>query len=173
MKKIFFVIPLFVLSFGILKAQTFSLGGGFGAHILMFDKGIENGLTINLLGNLSFNRIIELEFRPGISIASEFIGGEFGGYSKIFPLEEPIYLIIGLKLHWNQGDSRTGNGTRNDLYKLPTLGLGLKHKVLTIEILFQKPYPKGLTWSYIANQYYYSKDFNRIISLNFGFSWQL
>jgi hypothetical protein len=158
-------------------SQTTSLGIGNGVDILIFDEGFEAGLNLNLSINYAINQLLEIEFRPGVSIASNFIGFYFGGYLKIFPIEVPVYLIVGLKLHSNIGESRNGVGVRDELYYLPAIGLGYKiraQKTLVIfELLYQKPYPNGLTWSYIANQYSYSNDFNGVIGLNFGFSWEL
>jgi len=158
-------------------SQTTSLGIGNGVDILIFDEGFEAGLNLNLSINYSINQLMEIEFRPGVSIASNFNGFYFGGYLKIFPIETPIYLIIGLKLHGNVGGGGNSTKIRDDLYMLPTLGIGYKIKVqktfLSFELSYQKPFPNGLTYSIIADQYYYSDDFNGVIGLNIGFAWEL
>jgi hypothetical protein len=169
MRKTNVVILFFVLSIEVIKAQTFSIGTGFGANILMFDKGVESGLTLNLSGNLSFSRMLEAEIRPGISMApNNFNGVECGGYLMIFPLKVLVYSILGLKLHSNVGAGGISHQVRDDLYMFPTLEIGFRPKVqktlVSFEILYQKPYPNGLTYSVVANQYYYSDDFNGIVS---------
>lgn len=167
----------FILSTRLIQAQTASLGIGNGVDILIFDGGFEAGLNLNLSIAYSFNQLLEMEFRPGLSIASNFNGFYFGGYLKIFPITAPAYLIVGLKLHGNVGGGGISHQVRDDLYKLPTLGIGYKIKVrktfLSFELSYQKPFPNGLTYSIIADQYYYSDDFNGVIGLNIGFSWEL
>jgi len=168
------LIALILISFFCsMKAQTFSIGGGLGWNVLMFDRSNELGATINFISSMSLNEIFAFDFRPGFTIAKDYFGGNLGGYLKIFPVEESAYLIIGMKWHWNRGDSRTGHGTRNDVFQLPTLGLGFKINVVSFELLYEKPYPDGLTWAYIFNQYYYAHNFNNILSLNIGLSFQL
>lgn len=170
-------ILFIVLSVNVIQAQTVSIGTGFGVDILIFDKSIDGGVNIIFLSNFSFSKLLEAEIRPGIQMASDFRGYDLGGYLKIFPLENPFFLILGLKLHANKEEGRTGTGTRGDLYLLPTLGLGHKLKLqqtmLNFEILYQKPYPNGLTYYIIGDQYHYSDDFNGILSFNFGICWQL
>jgi hypothetical protein len=73
-------------------------------------------------------------------MASEFRGIELGGYVNIFRAKI-VYIIAGFKLHWNEKVGRTGIGTRGAQYKLPALGLGFKYRILTVEMMFHKPYP--------------------------------
>ena len=79
---------------------------------MIFDGGFETGINLYLTGNFSLGKIIEIEFRPGITVNADFIGFEFGSYLKIFPFQPSVYFIGGLKLHWNVEQNRTGKGTR-------------------------------------------------------------
>jgi len=177
MLKRYICILIFILSNKLIVAQTTSLGMEYGWDMLLFDRGHTLGMNVNLTVNYSFNDFIEMEYRPGFSFASNFSGFGFGMYLKIFPVEIPIYIIGGLKFHSNIGSSGNGTGVRDDLYYLPTLGAGYKIKIqktfISCEVLYQKPYPNGLTWFYSLDRYYYADDFNGVIGFNFGFSWEI
>jgi hypothetical protein len=167
----------FILSSKLILAQSASFGIENGWDVLIFDNGHTLGLNVNLIFNYSFNELFETEIRSGFSFGSNFSGFGFGAYLKIFPIEIPIYLLGGIKLHSNIGMSGNGTGVRDDLYYLPTLGLGYRIKVrktsICCEILYQKPYPNGLTWFNSLGRYYYADDFNSVIGFNFIFSWEI
>ena len=112
MLKINIALLFFLISAGIIQLQQVSLGAGIGPNVLIFDGGFETGINLYLTGNFSLGKIIEIEFRPGITVNADFIGFEFGSYLKIFPFQPSVYFIGGLKLHWNVEQNRTGKGTR-------------------------------------------------------------
>ena len=174
-KHLYFLF--FVMSSKLILAQTASIGIQSGWDIFIFDRGNSLGTNLNLSFNYSFNKLFEIEVKSGLSIAEDFTGFDFGGYLKLYPIEFPIYVIGGMKIHPNIGHSGNGQGVRDDVYYLPTLGLGYKIKVsktfITYEIIYQKPYPNGLNWFYSVDQYYYSDDFYGVIGFNFIFSWEL
>jgi hypothetical protein len=65
-------------------------------------------MNLNLSVNVSLSRIFELEFRPGMAVNSEdFNGFELSCNLKIFPFQSGVNLIVGLKLHANEGGSGT------------------------------------------------------------------
>jgi|WetSurMetagenome_2_1015567.scaffolds.fasta_scaffold711389_2 hypothetical protein len=160
-----------ILSFSQINAQTFSFGGIAGLNRLSFDNKSEYGVGISFLGTMTLNKTIAFDFRAGFTAASDYIGENIGGYFKFFPINESVYLITGIKLHFNMGESRTGSGTRDDIYRLPTFGIGFNLDKISIELLYEKPFPNGLSWSFVENQCHYTDDFNSILILNIGFSW--
>lgn len=180
MLKILITFLLFIVSTRIAQPQTVLVGTGLGPDILLFEKGTFAGLNLNLSLNVSLSRIFELEFRPGATLNSaDFNGFEFSGNLKIFLLEIPLNLIGGIKLHANVGGGGISHKVRDDWFILPTVGIGYKIKVqktfLTFDLTFQKPFPNGVYYhySYSENKYYYTTNFNAVISLNIGFAWQL
>jgi len=86
-------------------------------------------------------------------------------------------LSLGIKFHKNEYYSTTSTHARDELYILPTLGLGSRTKVnktfVTFELLYQKPFPNGLTYYIIGDQYIYLEDFYGVVSFNIGLSWQI
>ena len=178
MSKIKIAILIYVSSFGIIQPQTVLVGTGMGPDILIFDGGVATGINLNLSIHAQLSKIIEIEFRPGIAFGS----GNFNGYElisnlKIFPFNSDDHLVAGLKLHANIGSGGISHQVREDMFILPAVGIGYKTKVqktfVTFDLTFQKPYPNGVQYSYIANEYHYSTDFDAVISLNIGFAWQL
>jgi hypothetical protein len=162
-----------ILTFSEINAQTFSIGGIAGLNRLNFDNKVEYGVDISFLNTMTLNSTFAFDFRAGFTAASDYIGENIGGYFKFFPIDKSTYLITGLKLHFNMGESRTGSGTRDDIYILPTLGIGFNLNKISIEILYEKPFPNGLSWAFVGNQYHYTNDFKSILSLNIGFFWQI
>ena len=160
-----------IFSFSQINAQTFSVGGIAGLNRLNFNNKSKYGVSISFLGAMALNKTIAFDIRLGFTAASDFIGENIGGYIRIFPIKESVYLITGIKLHFNKGDPRTGSGTRDDIYRLPAIGIGFKLNLVSIELLFEKPYPNGLYWSFVGNHFHYTDDFNSILNLNIGFSW--
>ena len=180
MFKIFITFLLFIVSTSIIQPQTVLVGTGLGPDILIFEKGTFAGMNLNLSVNVTLSKIYEIEFKPGIAFNSEnFNGYELSSNLKIFPFQSGFDLIVGLKLHANEGGSGTSHQVRNDLFILPTVGIGYKAKVqktfVTFDITFEKPIPNGVVYyySYIENKYYYPTNFNAVISLNIGFAWEL
>jgi hypothetical protein len=91
--------------------------------------------------------------------------------------EQWFYLSLGIKFHKNEYYSTTSIHVRDDLYTLPTLGLGSRTKVdktfVTFELLYQKPFPNELVYYIVGDQYIYRDDFFGLVSLNIGLSWNL
>ena len=180
MLNIKILIIFFIVSVGTVQSQTVLVGTGLGPDILLFKKGTSAGFNLNLSVNTSLSRIFELEFRPGIAFNSEdFNGYELSTNLKFFPFQSGFDFIIGLKLHANMGEGGTSHKVRNDLFFLPSLGIGYKIKVqktfVTFDLTFQKPFPNGVYYyhSYSENKDYYSTNFDAVISFNIGFAWQL
>ena len=171
---------LFIVSVQKVQPQTVSVGTGLGPDILIFENETAAGFNLNLSVNASLSKIIEIEFKPGIAFNSEdFNGYELSTNLKLFPFQSGATLIVGLKLHANVGEGGTSHKVRNDLFILPTLGIGYKTKVqktfVTFDLTFQKPLPDGVYYyhSYIENKDYYSTNFDAVISFNIGFAWEL
>jgi len=169
---------LFLILFtGVIFPQRNLIGGGIGINMVLLDDGGQFGLPIYFSFSTQLSNTLELEFRLGISGAEYYKGFEFGSYLKIFLREQWFYLSLGIKFHKNEYYSTTSIHVRDELYTLPTLGLGSRTKVdktfVTFELLYQKPIPNGLTYFIIGDQYYYREDFFGVVSFNFGFSWEL
>ena len=105
--KIILAYVFIIISFSQINAQTFSVGGIAGLNRLNFDNKSEYGAGISFLSTMTLNKTIAFDFRAGFTAASDYIGENIGGYFKFFPIEESIYLIAGIKLHFNMGESRT------------------------------------------------------------------
>jgi len=146
-------------------------------NLIVLENGGQFGIPLYLSVSISLNNIFELELRPGISGSEYYNGIEFGSYLKIFLFKKFFYLSMGVKFHKNGEYSTTSTHVRDDLYILPTLGIGSRTKVdktfLIFELLYQKPFPNGLTYLIIGNQYYYTNDFFGVVSLNIGLAWEL
>jgi hypothetical protein len=166
-----------VLSFKVLQAQTVLVGVGSGVNLILLDNGGQFGIPLYLSFSTPLNKTLELEFCPGISGAEYYKGFEFGSYLRIFLREQLFYLSIGIKFHKNEYSGTISTHIRDDLYLLPTLGIGSRTKVdktfLIFEVLYQKPFPNGLTYFIIGDQYYYRNDFFGVVSLNVGLAWEL
>lgn len=177
MSKINIAILLFIVSVGIIQPQTILVGVGSGVNLILLENGGQFGIPLYLSLSTPLDKTLELEFRPGISGAENYKGFEFGSYLKIFVMEQFFYLSIGIKFHKNEYGGTTSTHIRDDLYILPTLGIGSRTKVnktfLSFELLYQKPFPNGLTYFIIGDQYYYREDFFGLVSLNIGLSWEL
>ena len=179
MKKKILLMLFFSVSFA-TQSQTFSAGGGIGVNSLVFSDKLEYGSSIYLYGSIVPSELFEIELRPGIFLSKNYFGIETGGYLKIFPFNNLFFLVAGLNLHWNRGEQSINVHTRNDLFTLPVIGfglrgLGVKHKTLTIELAFQKPYPDGLSYrySYYDFKVHRTHDFKAIFSLNLALIYQL
>ena len=169
MKKTF-VLLLFVVIPFVVHSQTFSAGGGLGVSSLIFSERLEHGFSIHFYGSVSLNKLFEVEARPGIFFSKNYFGIETGGYLKIFPINDVFYFVGGLNFHSNVGIETNSTHIRSHLYILPVVGVGLrglgvKHKALTIELAFQKPFPDGLTRSF-EYPYNYVHNFKGILGLN-------
>ena len=180
MLKIKILSLFFIASVEIIQPQTVLMGTGLGPELLIFEKETAVGVNLNLSLNTSLSRIFEIEFKPGIAFNSEdFNGYELSSILKFFTFQSGANLIAGLKLHANVGEGGTSHKVRNDLFILPTVGIGYKTKVqktfVTFDLTFQKPFPNGVYYyhSYIENKDYYSTNFDAVISFNIGFAWQL
>jgi hypothetical protein len=90
--KYLLLVLIIIFSFCSIQAQIFSIDGGVGDNILIFDKRNENGLTIYLTESLRFNKIIGLDCRAGFTISTDYFGHNFGGHIKIFLIEESVYI---------------------------------------------------------------------------------
>ena len=177
MSKINFAILILISSIGTIQPQSVSVGFGLGGNVILSDKGGGFGIPLYLSFSTPLNKTLELEFRPGISGAEFYKGFEFGCYLKIFLQQQLFYLNTGIKFHQNESGGTTSTHIRGDLYILPTLGIGSRIKIdntfITTELLYQMPFPRGLTYSIISDQYYYPNDFYGVVSLNIGLSWEL
>jgi hypothetical protein len=177
MKNLITIHLFFILTTGLMHPQNDLLGGGIGVNLILLDNGGQFGIPLYLSFSTPLNKTLELEFRPGISGAEYYKGFEFGSYLRIFLEEKLFYLSIGVKFHKNEYGGTTSIHIRDDLYILPTLGIGSRTQVdktfLTFELLYQKPFPNGLTYFIIGDQYYYKDDFFGVVSFNIGFSWEL
>jgi hypothetical protein len=177
MHKLITVLLFSILSISVIHSQNNLIGGGLGVNLIVLEKGGQIGLPLYLSFCVSLNKSLELEFRPGISAAEYYNGIELGSYLKIFLKEQFFYLSLGVKFHKNWEYGTTSTHVRNDLYFLPSIGIGSRTKVdrtfLTFELLYQKPFPNGLTYSIVRNQYIYKEDFWGVVSLNICFSWQI
>ena len=153
------------------------MGFGLGGNVILLDNGGEFGIPLYLSFCTKLNKTFELEFRPGISGAEFYKGFEFGCYLKLFLQEHLFYFNTGVKIHQNESGGTTSTHIRGDLYILPTVSIGSRIKIdktfITTELLYQMPFPRGLTYSIIGDQYYYPNDFFGVVSLNIGLSWEL
>jgi hypothetical protein len=183
--KYLLLVIIIIFPFCSIQAQSLSLGGGVGI-IRIYNVPKDGGLTIYFTEGFQFNKIIGLDFRTGYALSTDYFGFNFGGYGKLVLIKERIlfddyeyynasaYLLLGINFHFNNGESRTGSGTRDGTYTLPTLGIGIKIGILSLEMLYQKPYPDGLGYTYLgSNQYKYDHNFNAVISFNLGLSWDI
>jgi len=175
--KLITVYLFFILSISAIHAQNDLIGGGIGVNLIVLENGSQFGLPLYFSFSTQLSNTLELEFRPGISGAEYYKGFEFGSYLKIFLREQWFYLSLGIKFHKNEYYSTTSTHVRDELYILPTLGLGSRTKVdktfVTFEMLYQKPFPNGLTYFIIGDQYIYLEDFYGVVSFNIGLSWQI
>ena len=176
-RKSITIALFFFLPVSVIHSQKNLIGGGMGLNLIILENGGQFGLPLYLSFSISLNNNLELEFRPGISGAEYYKGIEFGSYFKIFLWEELFYLSLGIKFHKNEEYSTTSIHVRDELYILPSIGVGSRMKVdktlVTFELLYQKPFPNGLTYLIVGNQYIYREDFHGLVSFNIGLSWQL
>ena len=177
MKGIFILILIIVIQFDV-HSQNISAGVGVGTGLLIFEDDTENGFGLDFYLDAALSRTYTVEIRPGFYGANNYVGAEFGSYLKLFPFNNTFFFITGLDLHFNQSGGGISSINREELFILPTIGLGFKglgiiHKVLNIELVYQKPFPNGLTYAIVGNESHYKNDFLGIINLNIAFIWQL
>jgi hypothetical protein len=175
--KLITILLFFILSNRVIHSQNDLIGGGMGVNLIILENGGQFGLPLYFSFSTQLSNNLELEFRPGISGAEYYKGFEFGSYLKIFLREQWFYLSLGIKFHKNEYYSTTSIHVRDELYTLPTLGLGSRTKVdktfVTFELLYQKPFPNELVYYIVGDQYIYRDDFFGLVSLNIGLSWNL